>query len=93
MPPMPADPAIHNDILKGMYRFRALTQREATLQAHLFGSGAIMNEVLRAQGYLESHYTFAVDVWSVTSYKELRCDGLAVERWNLLHPTGVKLSR
>ncbi len=87
MPPMPVDPATHSGILKGMYKFRPSTTANAPLQAHLFGSGTIMNEVLRAQEYLDSHYAIAVDVWSVTSYKELRRDGLEVERWNLLHPT------
>jgi pyruvate dehydrogenase E1 component len=45
-----------------------------------------LNEVLQAQKLLEEKYKVAVDVWSVTSYKELRRDGLEVERWNLLHP-------
>jgi pyruvate dehydrogenase E1 component len=46
-----------------------------------------MNEVLEAQRLLAARYEVAADVWSVTSYKELRRDGLEVERWNLLHPT------
>jgi pyruvate dehydrogenase E1 component len=46
-----------------------------------------MNEVLAAQKTLEEKYNVAADVWSVTSYKELRRDGLDVERWNMLHPT------
>jgi pyruvate dehydrogenase E1 component len=56
------------------------------LHAQLFGSGTILNEALKAQQFLEERYDLAVDVWSVTSYKELRRDGLEVERWNLLHP-------
>ncbi len=54
--------------------------------AQLFGSGPILNEVLRAQEILAEKYGIATDVWSVTSYTELRRDALAVERWNRLHP-------
>ena len=54
--------------------------------AQLFGSGTILNEALRAQGILAEKYGVAADVWSVTSYNELRRDALAVERWNRLHP-------
>jgi len=56
------------------------------LRAQLFGSGAILNEALRAQEILETKYGVAADVWSVTSYKELYNDGTETERWNRLHP-------
>ncbi len=52
----------------------------------MFGSGPILNEVLRAQEILAAKYGVHADVWSVTSYTELRRDALAVERWNRLHP-------
>jgi pyruvate dehydrogenase E1 component len=52
----------------------------------LLGSGAILNEVVKAQQILES-YGVAADVWSVTSYTELYRDGHAAERWNRLHPS------
>jgi pyruvate dehydrogenase E1 component len=52
----------------------------------LFGSGAILNEALRAQDILAEKYGVHSDVWSVTSYNELRRDALATERWNRLHP-------
>ena len=52
----------------------------------LFGSGPILNEALRAQQILAEKYDVAADVWSVTSYNELRRDALDVERWNRLHP-------
>ena len=52
----------------------------------LFGTGPILNEVLRAQEMLAEKYRSAADVWSVTSYTELRRDAIAVERWNRLHP-------
>jgi pyruvate dehydrogenase E1 component len=52
----------------------------------LFGSGPILNEALRAQQILAEKYGVAADVWSVTSYNELRREALSVERWNRLHP-------
>ena len=52
----------------------------------LFGSGPILNEALRAQSILAEKYGVQADVWSVTSYNELRRDALACDRWNRLHP-------
>ncbi|HEX9368961.1 MAG TPA: pyruvate dehydrogenase (acetyl-transferring), homodimeric type, partial [Vicinamibacterales bacterium] len=83
MPPMP--PKARDGILKGMYRFKAAADATATLKAQLFGSGAILNEVVAAQDILQK-YGVAADVWSVTSYGELYRDGHACERWNMLHP-------
>jgi pyruvate dehydrogenase E1 component len=57
------------------------------MKVHLFGSGAILRESMRAQEILAERYGIAADVWSATSYKELRRDALECERWNLLHPT------
>jgi pyruvate dehydrogenase E1 component len=87
MPPMEASDEVKAGILKGMYKFKATDDSRAKLRAQLFGSGAIMNEVLEAQRLLAEQYEVAADVWSVTSYKALRQDGLEVERWNRLHPT------
>lgn len=56
-----------------------------TLRAQLFGSGTIMNEVVKAQGMLLK-YGVAADVWGVTSYQQLYRDAMECERWNLLHP-------
>jgi pyruvate dehydrogenase E1 component len=85
--PMPAMPAgAKEGILRGMYKFRAAPERKAKLRAQLFGSGAILNEVLRAQEILDQKFGVAADVWSVTSYKNLYTDGMEVERWNRLHP-------
>ena len=84
MPPMPAD--CRDGILKGMYRLKPSELQSGSLKAQLLGSGPILNEVLRAQKILEEKYKIAADVWSVTSYKELRREGLEIERWNLLHP-------
>jgi pyruvate dehydrogenase E1 component len=83
--PMPAMPeGTKEGILRGIYKYRAASIGEATVQ--LFGSGPILNEVLRAQEMLAEKYQIAADVWSVTSYTELRRDAIAVERWNRLHP-------
>ena len=83
---MPAIPeGAHEGIVRGIYRFQAAPSGKA--QAQLFGSGPILNEVVRAQGILAEKYGVACDVWSVTSYVELRRSALAVERWNRLHPS------
>jgi pyruvate dehydrogenase E1 component len=84
MPAMPE--GSHDGILKGLYRFRATSTPDAPLRAQLFGSGAILPEVIRAQEVLESKYNVGTDVWSVTSYSELYREGHAAERWNMLHP-------
>jgi pyruvate dehydrogenase E1 component len=83
MPPMSKglDPA---DVLKGIYRLRGASRAKATVQ--LFGSGPILNEALRAQEILGEQFSVPADVWSVTSYNELRREALAVERWNRIHP-------
>src|SRR5690348_6473095 len=64
MPSMPGD--VKEGILRGMYRFRKASNPKAKLKAQLFGSGAILNEALRAQEILETKYGVAADVWSVT---------------------------
>ncbi|MGD0049291.1 MAG: pyruvate dehydrogenase (acetyl-transferring), homodimeric type [Bryobacteraceae bacterium] len=84
--PMPAMPQGLNPegVLKGIYRLQAAPEGKAVVQ--LFGSGPILNEAVRAQEILAGQYGVAADVWSVTSYNELRRDALAAERWNRLHP-------
>ena len=77
-------------ILKGMYKLKDSPNKEAELHAQLFGSGTILNEVIKAQEVLGEKYGVAADVWSVTSYKELYRDGLEKERWNMLHPSEIK---
>lgn len=88
MPAMPSDAdqpeGVREGILRGLYRFKAAAKGAATVQ--LFGSGPILNEVVRAQGILAEKYGIAADVWSATSYNELRRDCLETERWNRLHP-------
>ena len=83
MPPMPED--AREGILRGIYKFKAAPGGKAIV--HLFGSGTILNETLRAQTILGDKYKIQADVWSVTSYNQLRRDALACERWNRLHPT------
>jgi pyruvate dehydrogenase E1 component len=81
MPDMPE--GCREGILRGIYKFKAASGK-AALQ--LFGSGAILNEALRAQGILAEKYSVHADVWSVTSYNQLRREALGTERWNRLHP-------
>ena len=85
--PMPAMPkGVRDGILRGLYRFRASAAPESMPRVQLLGSGSILPQVVAAQELLESRFGVAADVWSVTSYKELYCDGHAADRWNLLHP-------
>ena len=83
MLPMPEGSA--EGILKGMYKLRSSPLKKGP-RAQLLGSGPILPHVLKAQELLAEQYGVAADVWSVTSYKELRREALEVERWNLLHP-------
>ncbi len=83
-PEMPKVDGIQEGILKGIYKYSAAP--EGAL-AQLFGSGPMLNEALRAQKILAERYQIPTDVWSVTSYTELRRDALAVDRWNRLHPS------
>jgi pyruvate dehydrogenase E1 component len=75
---------LEHGVLNGLYLFRP-SSRRFKVKAQLLGSGAIMNEVLKAQELLAG-YKVAADVWSVTSYKALHQDAAQVERWNRLHP-------
>jgi pyruvate dehydrogenase E1 component len=69
-------------ILKGMYLFR----EQPKAQVQLLGSGSIFREVIAAAELLEQDFGIAANLWSVTSFSELRREGLAVDRWNALHP-------
>jgi pyruvate dehydrogenase E1 component len=80
-PPMP--PGVEAGIIKGVYKLKA---SEGKAKAQLFGSGPMVNEAIRAQQILSEKFGVDTDVWSVTSYNELRRDALRVERWNRLHP-------
>jgi len=89
MPPMPQ--GSEEGILRGMYRLRSSSPKASgkngtNLNVNLLGSASILREALKAQEILADRYHVASDVWSVTSYKELRREALDVERWNMLHP-------
>jgi pyruvate dehydrogenase E1 component len=86
MLPMPAGEGVRKGILAGLYRVRPTDRPDAPLRAQLLGSGSILNEALKAQTLLAERYGVGADVWSATSYKELRRDALEAERWNLLNP-------
>jgi pyruvate dehydrogenase E1 component len=81
-PPMPK--GVEEGILKGMYLLQVGGQGK--VRAQLMGSGTILREVLAAAELLANDFGVPTDVWSVTSFNELRRDGLKVERWNQLHP-------
>ncbi len=84
--PMPAMPdGAADGLLRGMYLFRK-GEEGRRRRVTLFGSGSIMQQVLRAQKLLQERYDIGADVWSVTSYQLLRNDALETERWNRLHP-------
>lgn len=82
MPEMPE--GAREGILRGIYKLRPAAGGKPVAQ--LFGSGPILNEVMRAQEILAEKYGVQADVWSVTSYSELRREALGVERWNRMHP-------
>lgn len=72
-------------ILKGLYKFKAGAEGKKH-KAQIFGSGSIIRSALRAQEILAERYDVSADVWSATSYKQLRSDAQACRRWNMLHP-------
>jgi pyruvate dehydrogenase E1 component len=74
-------------IIKGIYKYRSHEVDNAVARVQLFGSGAILNCALDAQQLLAEKFNIASDVWSVTSYTQLRREAAACERWNMLHPT------
>ena len=59
-------------------------------RVQLMGCGTILREVIAAAELLQDDFDVSADVWSVTSFNELRRDGMAAERWNLLHPTETR---
>src|SRR5438552_2099104 len=83
MPPMPQ--GVEDGILRGIYLFRK--GEGGRSRVTLLGSGPILMQVLRTQEILQEKYDVAADVYSVTSYQQLRNEALEIERWNRLHPT------
>ena len=72
-------------ILKGLYKFKPGAEGKKH-KAQIFGSGSIIRSALRAQEILAERYDVSANVWSATSYKQLRSDAQACRRWNMLHP-------
>ncbi len=83
-PAMPA--GAEEGILRGLYKLRSAPEPQSKLRAQLLGSGAILNEAVKAQQLLAEKFGVSADVWSVTSYKQLHQEAIAAERWNLRHP-------
>lgn len=82
-PDMPA--GVEQGIIKGMYVLKEATKKSKN-HVQLMGSGTILREVIKAAEMLEKDYKITSDIWSITSFTELRRDGLATERHNALHP-------
>ena len=73
-------------ILRGMYQIQKSIGKKQKAQVQLLGSGTILREVMAAAELLDKDFGVVADIWSVTSFTELRREGLDVERWNRLHP-------
>jgi pyruvate dehydrogenase E1 component len=84
MPSMPE--GVEEGILRGLYKFKT-GGKKFKHKAQIIGSGPILREALRAQEILADRYGVSADVWSATSYKRLRNEAIAAQRWNMLHPT------
>jgi pyruvate dehydrogenase E1 component len=82
-PDMPK--GVEEGIIKGMYLLKE-DKKKAKTHVQLMGSGTILREVIKAAEMLKEDYGVTSDVWSVTSFNELRKDGLSVERYNTMHP-------
>jgi pyruvate dehydrogenase E1 component len=84
-PKMPT--GVEAGIINGMYCLQSSQLKNTKLSVQLLGGGTILREVEKAAAILEAEYNIAASVWSVTSFNELRRDGLASARYNLFHPT------
>ncbi len=87
-PEMPKQKNIEENILKGMYKFKEFNKNNKT-KIQLLGSGTILREIIAAAEILEKDYKIDSDVWSVTSYNELRKEAIEIERYNLLNPDKI----
>ncbi|MFO7704827.1 MAG: pyruvate dehydrogenase (acetyl-transferring), homodimeric type [Halopseudomonas sp.] len=85
-PPMPKGKDVEEGIMRGMYLLEGAS-KPANLHVQLMGSGTILREVREAAKILKDDFDVTSDIWSVTSFNELRREGLDVERWNRLHPS------
>jgi pyruvate dehydrogenase E1 component len=73
-------------VLRGMYLLKKNSKKTSKKVVQLLGSGTILREVIAAAEILKADFGVESDIWSVTSFNELRKEGLATTRWNLLHP-------
>jgi pyruvate dehydrogenase E1 component len=85
MPELPS--GVEEGILKGMYKVSTKEVGKKSLKVQLLGSGAILREALRAQDILAGRFGISSNVWSVTSYAQLRRDAQDADRWNMRNPT------
>ena len=84
MPPMPD--GVSDGIIHGLYQYRPAAEQQAH-RSQILASGTAMLAALQAQRMLSDEHDVAADVWSATSYKQLRDEALSAEWWNRLHPT------
>jgi pyruvate dehydrogenase E1 component len=82
---LPMPPGVEPGIIKGLYKFKPGDEGKKH-KAHILGSGPMMRSALTAQEILAERYEVSADVWSATSYKNLRNEALLAQRWNMLHP-------
>jgi pyruvate dehydrogenase E1 component len=83
-PAMP--PGAEEGILKGLYLFREGAKGKDGLRVQLLGSSTILREVIAAADLLADDWGVSADIWSATSFNQLRREGLDCMRWNLMHP-------
>ena len=85
-PQLPVGASVGEGIHRGLYKFAEADAASSGPRVRLFGSGAIMGEVLKARDLLRERFGVRAEIWSATSYSELRREALVVERWNRRHP-------
>ncbi len=85
-PQLPVGASVGEGIHRGLYKFAEADPASSGPRVRLFGSGAIMGEVLKARDLLRERFGVRAEIWSATSYSELRREALVVERWNRRHP-------
>ena len=86
-PPAPGVPDLEEGIVRGLYRYATATGTDAKApRAQVLASGVALRMAMQAQALLANDWNVAADVWSATSWNELRRDAVECEDWNLVHP-------
>jgi pyruvate dehydrogenase E1 component len=85
-PPAPDVPDLEQGIVRGLYRYATAPLNDGAPRAQVLASGIALRLAMDAQKLLADDWGVAADVWSATSWNELRRDAVACEEWNLLHP-------